>query len=74
MNKTLILIAAIAMTTLTAQANETMDSISQAVTDAVQVTSASTDEAQNAQDKAQNVQQEDEKNKTKADEKVPEER
>jgi len=74
MNKTLILIAAIAMTTLTAQANETMDSISQAVTDAVQVTSASTDEAQNAQDEAQNVQQEDEKNKTKADEKVPEER
>ena len=66
MNKTLILIAAIAMTTLTVQANETMDAISQAVTDAVQVTSASTDDAQNAQD--------DEKNETKSEEKAPEER
>ena len=66
MNKTLILIAAIAMTTLTVQANETMDAISQAVTDAVQVTSASTDDAQNAQD--------DEKNETKSEEKTPEEK
>ena len=64
MNKTLILIAALAMTTLTVQANETMNAIGQAVTDAVQVTSASTDDAQNAQD--------DEKNETKPEEKTPE--
>jgi hypothetical protein len=64
MNKTLILIAAIAMTTLTVQANETIDAISQAVTDAVQVTSASTD----------NAQQDNEKNETKPEEKTPEER
>jgi hypothetical protein len=64
MNKTLILIAAIAMTTLTVQANETIDAISQAVTDAVQVTSASTDDAQ----------QDNEKNETKPEEKTPEER
>jgi len=64
MNKTLILIAAIAMTTLTAQANETMDAISQAVTDAVQVTSASTDDAQ----------QGNETNESKPEEKTPEER
>ncbi|MBA1420651.1 MAG: hypothetical protein FAF03_07305 [Epsilonproteobacteria bacterium] len=66
MNKTLILIAAIAMTTLTVQANETMDAIGQAVSDAVQVTSASTDDAQDAQD--------NEKNETKSEEKIPEER
>ncbi len=66
MNKTLILIAALAMTTLSVQANETTDAIGQAVTDAVQVTSASTDDAQNVQD--------DEKNETKSEEKTPEER
>ncbi len=66
MNKTLILIAALAMTTLSVQANETTDAIGQAVTDVVQVTSASTDDAQNAQD--------NEKNETKAEEKTPEER
>lgn len=64
MKKTIILIAAMAMTTLTAQANETMDAIGQAVTDAVQVTSASTDDAQ----------QGNETNESKPEEKTPEER
>lgn len=67
MNKILILIVAIAMITLTIQANETIDAISQAVTDAAQVTSANTDEAQNSQ-------QENEKNETKPEEKTPEAR
>jgi len=64
MKKTIILIAAMAMTTLTAQANETMDTIGQAVTDAVQVTSASTDDAQ----------QGNETNESKPEEKTPEEK
>ena len=61
----MILIAAMAMTTLTVQANETIDAISEAVTGVVHGTD--TDEAKDAQQK-------NEKNETKPEDNAPIER
>jgi len=64
MKKIIILIAAMTMTTLTLQANETIDTMTKAVTDVVQGTSSEAEAAKNAE-------QADEKNETKSEEKTP---
>jgi len=63
----MILIAAMAMTTLTVQANETIDAISEAVTGVVHGTTTDTDEVKDAQQK-------NEKNETKPEDNAPIER
>jgi hypothetical protein len=66
MNKTIILVAAMAMATLNLQANETIDAISQAVTKAVHGT---TTEAEAKADETKNVSQENVKEEIKSEEK-----
>jgi len=60
----MILIAAMAMTTLTVQANETIDAISEALTNTAEDTASKTEDAKK-------MQHADEKNESKMEEKKP---